>query len=667
MSLWVNSLDQTSDGGFALAGASDSGIWLLKFDSDANLQWQKAYDGNGQWARSIRQTSDGGYIVGGFTRSDQGNSTYNGLILKVDSSGNPQWQKRFLTGLEGLSDESDAGKPNSILQSSDGGYVVASKAYSLGNSYLLVLKLDQDGNAQWQKSYGGRGYNWGHSIQQTSDGGYIVAGITDSFGAGGGDIWIVKLGMDGNMQWQKTYGGPGFDEANSIQQTSDGGYIVAGRTFSFGGCSGAWVLKLTEDGTAVWQKTYGLKDFGDVSLSANSVQQTSDGGYIIAAETREPTAFGLAFNFDIWILKLNDNGSLAWQKSPVLKKPDPDPKQNRISSVQQTPDGGYVMVGWTSIIGAGDILLMKLNSQGDNPGCLITETSDVVVTDTHVTGKDASIAGGDTDIVLPMTNATSKDTGITERVVCVASSFIIVLTTPSNNLSVSSCSKGYGFSPPTFSWDAGETFSGYELQFSPDPSFILIPLAFETESSSTQITFTQATWEEIMMIPETSGGTVYWRVVGTRPDGSTETSETRSFGVQGTGPVGNPNISPTGKRSKPTLTWQTNCSTRLKVWFGSVTNFNKKTSYSFEIANPSDLKTLTPGQWMRIKMLVKNKTGSTIYWYIESWDALGRYAKTEVMSFVLTDQSGGQEDEHKKARCAYGFLHRDSYHLGSHG
>ena len=138
------------------------------------------------------------------------------------------------------------------------------------------------------------------------------------------------------MQWQKTYGGPGFDEANSIQQTSDGGYIVAGRTLSFGTCYGAWVLKLTEDGAVLWQKTYELRACGGISVIANSVQQTSDGGYIVAAETREPIAFGLDFNYDIWILKLNTDGSLAWQKSPVLKKPDPDPKQNRISSVQQT-------------------------------------------------------------------------------------------------------------------------------------------------------------------------------------------------------------------------------------------------------------------------------------------------------------------------------------------
>ena len=143
---------------------------------------------------------------------------------------------------------------------------------------------------------------YANSIQQTSDGGYIVAGTT-SFGAGINDIWILKLDQTGTVSWQKTYGGSGDDDAYSIQQTTDGGYIVAGSTSSFGaGNYDMWILKLDQTGTVSWQKTYG----GSGGDCAYSIQQTSDGGYIVAGYT---TSFG-AGNDDMWILKLDSNGNI---------------------------------------------------------------------------------------------------------------------------------------------------------------------------------------------------------------------------------------------------------------------------------------------------------------------------------------------------------------------
>jgi len=141
---------------------------------------------------------------------------------------------------------------------------------------ILLQKLSSAGDVEWQRAYGGSEREEAHSIQQTDDGGYIVAGETGSFGAGGNDTWILKLSTAGDVEWQKTYGGSGYSSADSIQQTSDGGYIVVDETGSFG--LDTWILKLSSAGDVEWQKTYG----GSGNDSADSIQQTSDGGYIVA-------------------------------------------------------------------------------------------------------------------------------------------------------------------------------------------------------------------------------------------------------------------------------------------------------------------------------------------------------------------------------------------------
>ena len=147
-----------------------------------------------------------------------------------------------------------------IEQTSEGGYIATGSTASFGSGKLdiWVLRLDVSGNVEWQKTYGGTEDDVASSIQQTGEGGYIVAGYTSSFGAGKKDVWVLKLDKDGNVEWQKTYGGTEDDVASSIQQTGEGGYIVAGYTSSFGaGKKDVWVLKLDKDGNVEWQKTYG--------------------------------------------------------------------------------------------------------------------------------------------------------------------------------------------------------------------------------------------------------------------------------------------------------------------------------------------------------------------------------------------------------------------------
>ena len=295
----------TNDGGYIAAGSTQSfgssgyDIWVLKLDNSGNVQWQKTYGGTlDDQARSVLQTKDNGYILGGWTQSFEAGSA-DTLLLKLGSSGNVQWQKTyggiFLRG------------PYAIQQTRDNGYIVAGDTrFSGAGSYdFCLLKLDSSGNIQWQKTYGGVDDDLFYSVQQTNDSGYILAGSTQSFGSGGNDIWVLKLDNSGNVQWQKIYGGT-FDDSNpwSVQQTIDSGYILAGSTLSYGsGAVDILLIKLGNSGNVQWQRTYGSNSF-DV---AYSFQQTNDNGYIVAGRTE---GFGTR-NSDGWILKLDSSGNIS--------------------------------------------------------------------------------------------------------------------------------------------------------------------------------------------------------------------------------------------------------------------------------------------------------------------------------------------------------------------
>ena len=305
-------------------------IFLFIFTSfmSLNAQWAKTYGGSDHdWADSIQQTSDGGYIVLGRTNSFgylHGPALW---ILKLSSVGDVEWQKIY-----GAS--SSDHWPHSIQQTMDGGYIVAGETRTWGtSSNIWVLKLSSEGDVEWQKAYGGNDNDEAHSIQQTYEGGYIVAGETRSWGVGD-DIWVLKLSPVGDVEWQKTYGGDADDSAYYVQQTMDGAYIVVGNTNSFGaGSIDFWVLRLSSTGDVEWQKAYGGSDSDEV----HSGQQTMDGGYIVAG--------------GINVLKLSSEGDIEWQHSygTVVA-----------SSVQQTMDGGYIVAGTGG--GGGDLSVSYANS-----------------------------------------------------------------------------------------------------------------------------------------------------------------------------------------------------------------------------------------------------------------------------------------------------------------
>jgi len=298
------SVQQTSDGGYIVAGWTWSfsvgyyDIFLIKTDANGNIIWAKTYGGtDNDLAYSVQQTSDGGYIVAGVTTSF-GASNGDFFLVKTDANGNVIWAKTY-----GGTDNDLA---YSVQQTSDGGYILAgwTLSFGAGSWDIFFIKTDANGNIQWTKTYGGTGEDLAYSVQQTSDGGYIVAGYTGSFGAGSSDFFLIKTDANGNLQWAKTYGGISHDEAYSVQQTSDGGYIVAGRTWSFG--AGNWdilLIKTDANGNIIWAKTYGGTDY-DLAFS---VQQTSDGGYILAGGT---FSFG-AGSYDIFLIKTDANGNIG--------------------------------------------------------------------------------------------------------------------------------------------------------------------------------------------------------------------------------------------------------------------------------------------------------------------------------------------------------------------
>jgi hypothetical protein len=287
------------------------------------------------------------------------------------------------------------------------------------------LKLDANGNVQWQKTYGGTYDDYANSIQQTSDGGYIVAGRTYSFGAGYADVWVLKLDASGNVQWQKTYGGTYDDYANSIQQTSDGGYIVAGVTKSFrAGNADVWVLKLDASGNVQWQKIYGYEpgDFIPYSRndSANSIQQTSDGGYIVASYGN----FGLYSTVRSEVLKLDASGNVQWQKIYGYEPGNfiSYSRNDSANSIQQTSDGGYIVAGVTKSFGAGnaDVWVLKLDSNGKIADCSAEERSlyYMPTSTTNLSGGNSSAGVTSTSVKPGTSNATIKITTVSPGQVC---------------------------------------------------------------------------------------------------------------------------------------------------------------------------------------------------------------------------------------------------------
>ncbi|MBK9399657.1 MAG: T9SS type A sorting domain-containing protein [Bacteroidetes bacterium] len=376
----VFEVQQTSDGGYIIGGMSSSNIsgdktensqggydyWIVKTDSIGSILWQNTIGGNSNdRLNSIQQTTDGGYILGGYSLSGiSGDKTENSIswdywIVKTDSTGIIEWENTI------GGDSVDY--LYSIRQTADGGYILGGSSNSaisgdktensLGADYWIV-KTDPMGQIQWQNSIGGNSNEDFRIINQTSDGGYILGGYSTSSisgdktenSFGGYDYWIVKTDANGNIQWQNTIGGSSQDYLYSIQQTTDGGFILGGtsnstisgdKTENNKGLYDFWIVKTDSIGNIQWQKTIGGNDWDRLF----SIQQTVDEGFILGGFSGSNISGDKTENClgweDYWIVKTDSIGSIQWQNTLGGEWTD------YLRSVKQTNDGGFILGGYS--------------------------------------------------------------------------------------------------------------------------------------------------------------------------------------------------------------------------------------------------------------------------------------------------------------------------------
>ena len=346
----AQSITATSDGGYAILGYTQSNdnditdkqdesfdYWVLKFDANDQLEWQKTYGGTvDDRGYDIIQTSDGGYAILGYSFSNDGDTSVNsGLqdywLVKLDSNGNISWEKSF--GYQGT----DTGI--SVIETNNQGYLITgvldvTASGGEGNSQRTAnrhaggdywaLKLDNSGNLEWSRYFGGNFTDTPYGAVQTDDNGFIIAGSSDSEDTdisgniGTYDFWIIKISEFGDLVWEKSFGGSQIDEARAISKTDDGNYIIAGDTRSSDndisqnkGAADLWLIKISPTGNLIWEKTLGGSSF-DV---ARAIKKPQNNGFLLSGSSRSSDIDVSENNGqnDAWVLKTNNSGNLIWE------------------------------------------------------------------------------------------------------------------------------------------------------------------------------------------------------------------------------------------------------------------------------------------------------------------------------------------------------------------
>ncbi|RZN83794.1 MAG: hypothetical protein EVB11_03480 [Winogradskyella sp.] len=396
----AQSVVATNDGGYAILGYTQSNdgnitdkqdesfdYWLLKFSSQNTLEWQKTYGGSqDDRGREIIQTQDGGYAIIGTSESSdfdvtENNGSQDFWISKLDAAGNISWQKSF--GFQG----DDMGV--SVIQTSDFGYLLTgvldvtssngqgntnrNTARHAGGDYWAI-KLDASGNLQWSRYFGGNFTDTPVGAVEMNDGGFIIAGGSDSedtdisANKGTYDFWVVRVNADGDLVWEKSFGGTETDEARAMVKANDGNIVIVGETrsndldvSSNNGAADFWLIKISTDGNLIWQKTIGGSGF-DVARDINTTQ---DNGFIISGSSRSSDG-DVSENKgqnDAWAVKVDNNGNLIWEASSGGTNID------FAYGIAELNDQSVVVVGDTSsndedILenkGFADLLLFKIN------------------------------------------------------------------------------------------------------------------------------------------------------------------------------------------------------------------------------------------------------------------------------------------------------------------
>lgn len=361
------SVMQTSDDGYAMCGYtksfgdSDGDVYLVRTDEYGDTLWTRTFGGSSyEQSFRVEQTNDDGFIIAGLTHSF--GSLSQMYLIKTDSSGNLDWQGTYGGGYVEYG--------YSAQQTSDNGYIIcgSTNTYGAGSYDMYLVKTDSLGVMDWQKAFGGTGNDRGHTVDQTDDGGYILAGYTHSFGAGGADVYLVRTDESGDTLWTGTYGGSDDDlphYGRCVRQTYDGGFVVAGYTKSYGaGLYDMYLLKTDSLGNMEWEETYGGSDMD----TGRSVEQLPDGGFIIAGSTKN---FG-AVLYDVYLVRTDADGGVIWTETFGGAEYDYG------ESVQQTTDGGYIIGGYTKSYGSGEFDFYLIKTEPDMTGIEETGSQEII-------------------------------------------------------------------------------------------------------------------------------------------------------------------------------------------------------------------------------------------------------------------------------------------------
>lgn len=343
----------TWDGGYIIAGAMEcldgmcDDIILIKADNLGNQEWLRSYGGDGLEAASsvVSVKDDGGFLIGGSTES-YGAGYADIYLIKTDEFGDTLWTRTYGGGGNDWC--------SSVRPTSDGGFLVSGVCGPGGKADydVYLLKIDEFGNENWGRLFGGPQDDWAYDARQTADDGYIIVGTTYSYGAGSGDVYLIRLDKSSNLIWEMTFGGVEDDCAYSVAECKDGGFIVTGYTESFGyGSQDLYLVRVDQLGYLAWENWFG----GDKEEIGFTVKPTETGGFIIAGCT---ASFGEGEN-DVYVVKTDQTGNEKWSLTCGGGGCDGG------MALQGSETSGYVIAGTTDSEGAGkhDVYLLKLDAE----------------------------------------------------------------------------------------------------------------------------------------------------------------------------------------------------------------------------------------------------------------------------------------------------------------
>ncbi len=359
-------VEQTKDGGLILTGWIESGgagsdVFLAKYDGGGSRLWFNTHRGNGYSdSHCVREVSGGGFIIVGETKSRDAYD-HDVYVVRTDGKGGLLWEKTF-GGVR-------CDYAWSVQQTKDGGFIIAGGTESFGAGIydVYLIKLDASGNEIWEKTYGGAGSDCGYAVLQLDDGGYLIAGNAESYGTGNPDVYLLKTDSDGNMAWQKTYGGSGSEYGWSLLEAVDNGYVIAGEkeiAGDQGGVFAAYLLKVDTDGNELWENTYGSgkgSSFYGACLAGD--------GYVLTGKRES------AGGYDLYVVKTDQEGSPGWEKTVD------GAGSNSAYAAAQVRGGGFVVAGKKGMgkSAASEIIMLKLKSDSKQNGFLWSAGAAVIV------------------------------------------------------------------------------------------------------------------------------------------------------------------------------------------------------------------------------------------------------------------------------------------------